>query len=80
MRKTNLYELISFGLAVCLITAFFVGAALVFKRDAKAYKNAMRYCEENNVTCFSKKGSIAFVFSDCSIIGANAMAEYYEGK
>ena len=78
MKKFNLFELISFGLAVCLITAFFIGAALVFKRDAKAYKNAMRYCEENNVECFSNKGSYAFIFSDCSIIGCNAMAEYYK--
>lgn len=78
MKKFDLLELISFGLAVCLITAFFIGAALVFRRDAKAYKNAMRYCEENDVTCFSGRGSYAFVFSDCSIIGADAMAKYYK--
>lgn len=78
MKKFNLLELIVFSLAVCLITTFVIGASLVFRRDAKAYKNAMRYCEEHGVTCFSEKGSYAFVFSDCSIIGADAMAKYYK--
>lgn len=68
-----------YGLLVVAVTAVAIAVfASFFAAKDKAYKAAIEYAEKNNCTLLSKKGAMAFVFSNGAIIGSSVILEVTE--
>ena len=70
-------------MVVALATCVGVGGLLITdaKNCNKEWENVLRYEQEHNTKCLSSKrnspGMKVYVFTDYSIIGCNAMLNYY---
>ena len=71
-------QIITWVVVITTVLAVIGLIALDVHTHNKAWVNAQRYAQEHDCKCYSTKQSSVYVFSDYSLIGYGAMADYYK--